>query len=264
MRDVSPITAIAALLTWIRKIFLAAAVVVISTMTASANPERWKVEGWAKTDFTKSAIPFGEILSGGPPKDGIPAIDKPVFEALAKLTAKQTPKTTAPVISLEINGDARAYPLRVLTWHEIANDTVGGIPVTVTYCPLCNAAIVFDRRLNGRVLDFGTSGKLRHSDLVMYDRQTESWWQQFSGEAIIGTLTGKSLKIIPSRLESFGEFAARFPNGRLLVPTDTAQRPYGTNPYVGYDTAKAPFLYRGAMPKGISPMARVIVFSKSA
>src|SRR5713226_9119149 len=157
-----------------------------------ADPARWRSE-WPRTDFSKHSIAFAEIRSGGPPKDGIPAIDAPRFEQL--VSGKPTGGSAAlgdtePVITLSIGNDARAYPLRVLIWHEIANDTVGSIPVTVTYCPLCNAALVFERVAAGRVLDFGTTGKLRHSDLVMYDRQTESWWQQFIGEAIVGAMTG--------------------------------------------------------------------------
>jgi len=223
---------------------------------ALADPAVWQREGWTKTDFSKTRIGWQEILSGGPPKDGIPSIDKPMFKGVAEgkdLTDKD------PVIGLVIAGDARAYPLRVLTWHEIVNDTVGGVPVTVTYCPLCNSAIVFDRRVAGQVLDFGTTGKLRNSDLVMYDRQTESWWQQFTGEAIVGALTGTELKMIPARLESFAEFKARHPDGKLLVPNNPHLRDYGRNPYVGYDSASAPFLYRGDYPKGIEPMARVVV-----
>ena len=110
---------------------------------------------------------------------------------------------TEPVVGRIINGKARAYPLRILTWHEIVNDGLGSVPVIVTYCPLCNSAIIFDRRLDGKVLDFGTTGKLRHSDMVMYDRQTENWWQQFLGQGIVGEMTGKRLKTIPARLESF-------------------------------------------------------------
>jgi hypothetical protein len=183
---------------------------------AKADPAVWMQAGWNKTDFSKSRIAWREILSGGPPKDGIPSIDKPTFKAAAEdreLTTKD------PVIGLEINGDARAYPLRILIWHEIVNDVVGGMPVTVTYCPLCNSAIVFDRRVPPHVLDFGTTGKLRNSDLVMYDRQTESWWQQFTGEAIVGTLAGTELKLVPARLESFGQFKTRYPGGKVLVPT---------------------------------------------
>ena len=133
------------------------------------------------------------------------------------------------------------------------------MPVTVTYCPLCNSAVVFDRRLSGRILDFGTAGKLRNSDLVMYDRQTQSWWQQFTGEAIVGELTGSSLRFVPARLESFADFKNRYPDGKVLVPNNPNFRNYGRNPYVGYDSSAAPFLYRGDLPQGIEPMARVVV-----
>ncbi|WP_193371621.1 DUF3179 domain-containing protein [Pelagibius marinus] len=227
---------------------------------ARANPERWAAD-WPDTDFSKASVPFDEILSGGPPKDGIPAIDDPRFVAVAE-AGNLAP--AEPVIGLEIAGDARAYPLRVLTWHEIVNDTVGGTPVAVTYCPLCNAAIVFDRRVDGEATTFGTTGLLRHSDLVMYDRATESWWQQFLGEAIVGAHTGKRLELLPSRLESWENFAARFPDGKVLVPGDPGLRPYGANPYVGYDSAARPFLYDGSLPQGIAPLARVVAIGDEA
>ncbi len=162
-------------------------------------------------------------------------------------------------MGLEINGDARAYPLRVLMWHEIVNDTVGDMPVTVTYCPLCNAALVFDRRVNGEADTFGTTGKLRNSDLVMYDRRTESWWQQFTGEAIAGALTGTKLELVPSRLESWKNFKTRHPDGKVLVPNNPRMRNYGANPYQGYDTLNRPFLFTGELPADIEPMARVVV-----
>ncbi len=133
-----------------------------------------------------------------------------------------------PVISLDFGGDARAYPLRVMMWHEIVNDMVDGRPVAVTYCPLCNSSLVFDRVVGGRVLDFGTTGKLRHSDLVMYDRQTESWWQQFTGEAIAGEMAGTELKRIPSRLEAYSSFVERHPNGKILVPRNPLARAWRT------------------------------------
>jgi hypothetical protein len=158
---------------------LAGAILFAAVQRGLANPSQWRLE-WPKTDFSKTAVDFNTILSGGPPKDGIPSIDHPKFEQLAAGKASGWSAgigDTEAVISLAINGDARAYPLRVLMWHEIVNDTVGGRPVTVTYCPICNAALTFDRALDGQVLDFGTTGKLRISDLVMYDRQTESWWQ---------------------------------------------------------------------------------------
>ena len=219
-----------------------------------ANPTYWKGE-WPKTDFSRTSIDFGEIMSGGPPKDGIPAIDDPTFKPIAEIDHLAP---TEPVISVIINGDARAYPLQVLMWHEIANDTVGGVPIAVTFCPLCNATVVFDRRVGDRVLDFGTTGKLRNSDLVMYDRQTESWWQQFLGEAIVGELLGTRLKLVPARIESFKRFKARAPGGKVLVPRLAHMRNYGRNPYVGYDSLTRPFLYRGRLPTNIAPLARVV------
>ncbi len=227
---------------------------------AGASPLRWGME-WPKTDFSKRSVEWKEILSGGPPKDGIPSIDSPRTEPISKITNLAD---TEPMIGLVINGHARAYPLQILTWHEIVNDELGGVPVTVTYCPLCNSSIAFDRRLDGKILDFGTTGKLRRSDMVMYDRQTESWWQQFIGEGIVGELTGKKLKVIPSRLESFADFKKRAPHGNVLVPNITSLRNYGSNPYVGYDSSPFPFLYRGDMPKGINPMVRVVVVEGEA
>jgi hypothetical protein len=235
---------------------LALLIILSTSLPAGATPALWRIEGWKKTDFNQSSIDFKEILSGGPPKDGIPSIDKPKFVPLDKLKGLGG---TEPVIGLEINGDARAYPLGILIWHEIVNDVVGGTPVAVTYCPLCNSAVVFDRRLEGKVLDFGTTGKLRNSDMVMYDRQTESWWQQFIGTGIVGEYNGKELKGIPARLESFDNFKARHPGGKVLVPNDENMRRYGYNPYTGYDSAAKPFLYDGEMPEGINPMARVVV-----
>ncbi len=225
---------------------------------ASANPNIWKYE-WPDTDFSKHSVPLDEILSGGPPKDGIPPIDSPIFKPVAAI--KDLP-ATEPVIGITLNGEAKAYPLRVLMWHEIVNDTIGGVPVAVTFCPLCNAAIVFDRRLEGKVLDFGTTGKLRKSDLVMYDRQTESWWQQFLGKGIVGKMTDKTLKILPARLESWANFRKRAPNAQVLVPNDPDARSYGANPYGGYDSLPKPFLYSGEMPKGIPPLSRVVSLGK--
>lgn len=232
----------------------AIAVCCLALSPVIAEPARWKLEGW-KTDFSKSAIKFSEILSGGPPKDGIPSIDKPSFKSIGAISDIAE---TEPIITLSIGGEARAYPLRILIWHEIVNDQIGDVPVTVTYCPLCNSAIAFDRRLDGRILDFGTTGKLRNSDLIMYDRATESWWQQFTGEVIIGSLLGKSLKMLPSRLESYADFKTRHPGGKVLVPNNPGFRSYGSNPYFGYDRSAKPFLYNGAMPAGINPMARVV------
>ncbi len=228
---------------------------------AAAGPENWRAE-WPRTDFARHQVPLSEIRSGGPPKDGIPSIDAPRFEQLHDGKASGWVARIGdmePVVSLVLGADARAYPLRILIWHEIANDTVGGTPVAVTYCPLCNTALVFERMSDGLTFDFGTTGKLRKSDLVMYDRQTESWWQQFTGDAIVGAMTGRQLRLIPARLESFARFRQRFPVGQVLVPNDPGARNYGANPYVGYDAAgQKPFLYDGTLPEGIEPMERVV------
>ncbi len=213
-----------------------------------------------KADFSIAAVEWSEIRSGGPPRDGIPSIDDPEFVSTDAAAAVLAP--TEPVVGLTIGGDARAYPLRVLIWHEIANDVVGGVPVAVTYCPLCNTALVFDRRFDGAVLDFGTTGRLRNSDLIMYDRQTESWWQQFLGTAIVGALTGGMLDMIPARLESFENFRRRAPEGKVLAAGPG--RRYGVNPYRGYDTTMRPFLYDGPLPQGIAPLARVVRVGEEA
>ena len=222
---------------------------------ALADPKQWQREGWT-TDFERLSVAPSEILSGGPPKDGIPSIDDPTF---APVSEPSELDDREPVIGLTIGEDARAYPLQILTWHEIVNDKVGGTPVIVTYCPLCNAALVFDRRLDGDAVEFGTTGKLRNSDLIMYDRSTESWWQQFTGEAIAGEKLGETLEILPSRLESWAEFKARHPEGQVLTAPEPRRREYGRNPYVGYDSSRAPFLYRGDLPPNVRPMERVVV-----
>ncbi len=227
----------------------------------AADPGNQWQESWPDTDFSTATIDLAEVLSGGPGKEGIPAIDEPLF---VKIYAVHDIGDDEPVIALSLNGKSKAYPLRVLMWHEIVNDFVGEMPVSVTYCPLCNTSIVFDRRLDGQLLDFGTTGNLRHSDLIMYDRQTESWWQQYSGEAIVGRLAGKSLQVIPSRLESYASFKKRFPEGLVLVPRNSNARRYGSNPYVGYERSPFPFLYRGTVPAGVVPMMRVVAIDDLA
>jgi hypothetical protein len=248
---------------WIRLTALAAALVAAAITIigrAAAEPSRWRAE-WPRTDFSRHTVPLNEIeiKSGGPPKDGIPSIDRPRFERLNDGAASGWASrigNAEPVISLAIHDDARAYPLSILIWHEIVNDIVGGTPVTVTYCPLCNSALVFERTVENRVC---TTGKLRNSDLVMYDRQTESWWQQFAGDAIVGAMSGKHLRLVASRLESFDRFRQRFPHGQVLIPNNPGARNYGRNPYFGYDASgQKPFLFDGSLPDGIDPMERVI------
>lgn len=218
-------------------------------------PNAW-VRAWPDTDFSRASVDFDEVLSGGPPKDGIPSIDAPQFHAVGE---ESTLDPREPVIGLEIAGEARAYPIRYLMWHEIVNDRVAGAPVAVTYCPLCNSAIVFDGRLAGAELTFGVSGLLRHSDMIMYDRQSESWWQQFTGEAIVGARLGQTLTVIPSMMISWARFQERFPDGQVMRAPTGFGRDYGRNPYVGYDSTRWPFLYRGERPPhGIEPLARVV------
>jgi hypothetical protein len=228
---------------------------------ALAQVEFWKSE-WPRTDFSKTSVPFLEIMSGGPPKDGIPAVDDPV---LLPVSSETRLSDREAVIALEIQGQTpRAYPIRYLTWHEIVNDRIGGQPVSITFCPLCNSAIVFDGRLGGRELTFGVSGKLRNSDMVMYDRQTESWWQQAIGTGILGDYTGVELTSLPSWMESWEMFKARNPDG-LVMDQPKSSRPYGRNPYVGYDGSARPFLYNGEMPPfGIAPLMRVVAVGKRA
>lgn len=238
-----------------------AALCVFLTTAPVFGQKDWRKE-WPKTDFSKASVELEEIISGGPPKDGIPAIDNPSFSTVKELHGL-SPKE--PVISITINNDSRAYPVRVLMYHEIVNDTVGGKPVAITYCPLCNAAIVFERTVNGKTLDFGTTGKLRNSDLVMYDRQTESWWQQFTGDAIVGAYTGTQLMMLPTRLEAYELFVKRAGlSGKVLIPYNDSLRSYGKNPYVGYDSAPKPFLYRGIYQGKLPPLARVVAVGNQA
>jgi hypothetical protein len=218
---------------------------------------------WPKTDFSRRTVDLAEIESGGPPKDGIPAIDRPRF--VGTPAARAWLKAREPVIALRMGKDARAYPLQILMYHEIVNDTVNGVPVAVTFCPLCNASIVFERRVGGRVLDFGTTGRLRFSDLVMYDRQTESWWQQFTGKGIVGHYADAALRKVPSEIVSFADFMAAHPTGLVLSRETGFARPYGRNPYVGYDNIdQSPFLFTGKKDDRLPPMERVLSVSAGA
>lgn len=210
-----------------------------------------------RTDWSKTTIDTNELMSGGVPRDGIPAIHRPNFDNV--IDAQDWLKPQEPIVALEVQGEARGYPLQILTWHEIVNDEVAGQPITVTFCPLCYSAIAFDRRVNGQALDFGVSGLLRNSDMVMYDHQTETLWQQFVGEGIVGELAGVKLEMLPAQIISFEQFAEAYPNA-LVLNTDTGQRrPYGQNPYVGYDDIKKkPFLFRGETDGRLRPMEKVI------
>ena len=238
------------------RLLAAIAALVGLTTFAAASSEFWKHE-WPNTDFTKTNVDsWVEVLSGGPSKDGIPALDSPVFRVSASETRLEPRE---PVITVEIEGEVpRAYPIRYLMWHEIVNDQIGGVPVAVTFCPLCNSGITFDRRTDAGVLSFGVSGKLRNSDMIMFDRETESWWQQAIGIGIVGELTDVELQSLPSWMESWDIFKARNPDGLVMEQPDFS-RNYGANPYVQYDSSHRPFLYSGEVPPhDIPALARVV------
>ncbi len=222
-----------------------------------ADSELRKNIEWRKTDFSKSIVNIEEIESGGPPKDGIPSIDRPKFISIEQ--ANQWLNSQEPVIVLTLEGQTRAYPIQILIYHEIVNDKLADIPVSVTFCPLCNASIVFDRRVGGEVLDFGITGKLRKSDMIMYDRQTESWWQQFTGKGIIGTYAGTELKQISASIVAYDDFRSTYPAGLVLSDETGYSRPYGKNPYRGYDQiGDHPFLFKGKIDKRLPAMERVL------
>lgn len=233
--------------------FLATALVICAFhSSAFAQTTRWNNQNWA-TDFSMSSITLDDIIDviG---KDDIPAIDDPQFKPAREET---TIPGQEPVVAFAHNGIARAYPLRYLIWHEIVNDTIGGLPVAVTYCPLCNTSIVFERTLDGKPVTFGTTGKLRHSDLIMYDRGEENWWQQFNGKAIVGKRAGQKLKALPSFLISFNLFRERFPDGEVMLADTRRAGSSGANPYQGYDGSQFPFLFKGQLPTDIEPMMRI-------
>jgi len=186
-----------------------------------------------ETNGIKHNIPLDKIKGGGPPKDGIPSIDNPVF---ANVPDSQFMSDSDTVIGLEINGETKAYPIFILVWHEIINDKVGGIPVAVTYCPLCYTNQVFERLIDGQEVEFGTSGKLYNSNLLMYDRLTESYWSQALGIAVKGELTGYELNLIPFDVITWGDWKKLHPD-TVVLTTDTGYiRSYATDPYGNYYT----------------------------
>lgn len=186
------------------------------------------------TGGIKHSVPLDEILGGGPPKDGIPSIDRPKFVSVAE--AGGFLKDAEPGLAVSQDGTDRFYPFQILVWHEIVNDTINGKRVLVSYCPLCLSGIVFDPVVEGERVEFGTSGKLWNSNLVMYDRKTDSLWSQILGEAIVGTLTGTKLSVLPSDQVRFGEWKKLHPRGEVLSRETGATRFYGQDPYGDYYT----------------------------
>ena len=239
--------------------FLLACFATLAALTAQAEPIYWRLS-WPQTDFENASVAYDEIQFAGPGKDGIAAVLEPEFLAVGDETEVQDRE---PVIALELPGEVpRAYPVRYLLIHEIVNDKIGEVPVAVTFCPLCNSGVSFDRRIiaggTNQTLTFGVSGMLRHNDMVMYDHQTESWWQQAIGTAILGDLNGTTLKALPGWMESWSEFTDRNPDGLVLAPPRGRGR-YGVTPYLGYDGAETPFGFWGDLPtNGVPALARVV------
>jgi len=186
------------------------------------------------TNGTKHSVPLSEIVGGGPPKDGIPSINNPKFISVAD--ASKILGDSEPGIALSVNGVDRFYLFQILVWHEIVNDIIGGKRVLITYCPLCLSGIVFDPVVAGEQVEFGTSGKLWQSNLVMYDRKTDSLWSQILGEAIVGEMTGTQLKVLPSDQIRFREWKKLHPAGVVLSRDTGTTRFYGQYPYGDYYT----------------------------
>ncbi len=227
-----------------------------ATTTTSSEPPEWPWDLAEAGVDVPASVPLEEIRSGGPPPDGIPPIDDPVFESVAEADEWLEPQE--PVQVFELGKDVRAYPLAILTFHEIVNDVVDAEPVVVTYCPLCNSGLVFERTVNGEVLDFGTSGRLWNSNLVMYDRATRSLWSQFTGEAIVGERLGQELERLPMQIVSWDEYRTSWPDGQVLSRDTGHNRPYGENPYSGYDSSASPFLFNGETGGPLPQMERVV------
>jgi len=238
-------------------IALAAGSYLVVTRTESSPPLDDGTSGFRDgSSVSGPRLAKGDIIDVLP-KDAIPAIDEPRFQTVA---AVDWLVDEEPVIVVELNGDARAYPLQIMTWHEIVNDEVRGTPLAVTFCPLCNTAVAYERpEIDGEVTTFGTSGKLIHSNLLMYDRATDSLWPQVTGEALSGRLVGRQLIRYPARIVSWEEFKTTFPDGKVLSRDTGHDRNYGENPYPGYDDIdNPPFLFRGEVDGRLAAVERVL------
>ena len=219
-----------------------------------------QVTGQWNTDFTRRTIDdLSELVVGIPssdPRDLIPPLDNPEFETVTD--ASQWLDAREPGVLFELDGLARFYPLRILTFHEVVNDNFGGQPIVVTFCPLCNTAVVFNPVVNGETLRFGVSGLLRNSDLVTWDSTTETLWQQITGEAIVGELAGTQLELLGASIIRWGDFQENFPEGDVLSRQTGFSRSYGQNPYTGYSSSQSPFFFDGEVDDRFPPLDRVV------
>ena len=232
------------------------ALLVVTAVAAQAQLGR----GNWRTDLPKKSIKLSELISGGPPKDGIPAINDPKFVPSQEAAKWVSPNE--PVLVIEYGDEVRAYPLQILIWHELVNDQIGDLPVLISFCPLCNSAIAFDRRIDGEAYTFGVSGMLRNNCLVMFDQQTDSLWMQLTSEGIVGTLTGKRLHIVSSPSVPFDAFVKNFPDGKVLSKETGHSRPYGVSPYAGYEAANGTMFPVGfKKPIPVAPKERLVTVS---
>ncbi len=221
---------------------------------------------WPNTDPDTLTVDPAEIMSGGRGRDRIVALDAeggveikgPGGRASFAPVSEVLYDDTLPIAYLTVGGHTRGYPLSILASHEIVNDVIEGLPVLATYCPLCNTALAFERTVAGRVLDFGVSGLLRHADLIMFDRQTESWWQQVTGEAIAGVFANTSLKPLAMSVLSYRDFAAAFPAADILTTDTGYSYRYDLSGYVGYDSASRPFAFSGDPDPRLPALERVV------
>ena len=229
--------------------------------TEAARAERLRLIWKWDTNFNERNISLNDVKIVLP-RDQIVPIDEPKFVPVTEAPAYMKPRE--PVVAVVVNGEAKAYSLAMLMWHEIVNDTIGGLPVTVTFCPLCNTGITFERVVDGQELTFGTSGMLRNSDLVMWDRQTQSWWQQITGEALVGDFAANDtvLKFVPSSIIAWETFVDAYPDGQVLTRVFSAGqplRPYDSPPYAGYDNIDdRPFLFTGTLDDRLVATSRVL------
>ncbi len=241
--------------------FLIVAVFFLAPRLAAASPMEWAL-AFPKTNFSNASIDLTEIRSVGAERDSIPAILTPQFIPVGD--AKEIGQLE-PVLRVAIDDAVRGYPLRILLWHELVNDTINETPILISYCPLCSSGVVFDRRVEGETLVFKNTGLLRHYDTVLYDSATESWWQQYTGDGLVGHHAGKRLKALPSRVQSFAQFKEESPEAQILIPENPDAQDYGKTPYVRMDSrndAAAQFPY--PIPEGLLPLDRVVVVGNEA
>ncbi len=207
---------------------IATAALALAALAFTTAPVAQTMNGF---DLRGALVDPAEILSGGPPKDGIPAIDRPKFVKAGE--ARMSPGDR--ILGVERNGEAKAYPVRILNWHEVVNDSVGGTAVAVTYCPLCGSGVTFDRTVQDKERSFGVSGLLYNSDVLLYDRETNSLWSQILGKAVTGPAKGAKLALVPTAHTSWADWVARHPDTLVLSEDTGFTRDYARDPYAGYD-----------------------------